>query len=70
MQADADVLQERQRLQDDWKVWQAGKNEYIALLDGFKKTMYGARYAESEYTMQKTTVEQVIDLREEPYNTR
>jgi hypothetical protein len=36
MQADADVLQERQKLNDDWKAYQERRREYVKLLEGFK----------------------------------
>lgn len=36
MQADADVLQERQRLKDEWQAYMDRRREYIKLLEGFK----------------------------------
>lgn len=39
MQADADVLQDRQRMADDWKSFAEKRKEYVALLDGFKTSM-------------------------------
>eukprot|EP00983_Pelagomonas_calceolata_P101964 1158752-Pelagomonas_calceolata.AAC.4 len=39
MQADADVLQERQRMADEWKAFCDKRAEYVALLDGFKSSM-------------------------------
>ncbi len=67
MQADADVLQERQRLLDDWNEYCARRAEYVALVDGFKRQMYGERFAERDFTIENVTVEQVIESKEEPY---
>mmetsp|Transcript_40368 Transcript_40368/g.89637 ORF Transcript_40368/g.89637 Transcript_40368/m.89637 type:complete len:721 (+) Transcript_40368:71-2233(+) len=67
MQADADVLQERQKLHDEWSRWVESKREFVALADGFRKKMYGDRWEEKEFTMQRATVEQVLESKEEPY---
>jgi hypothetical protein len=39
MQADADVLQDRQKLADEWQSFCQRRAEYVALLDGFKASM-------------------------------
>lgn len=41
--------------------------EYVALLDGFKASMYGPRYAEKPFTIEAASVEQVVESKEEPY---
>ncbi|KAF5831983.1 eukaryotic initiation factor [Dunaliella salina] len=68
MQADADVLQERQRMADEWKAFCDKRAEYVALLDGFKRSMYGPRYEEKPFSIETVTVEQIIDQKEEPVN--
>lgn len=40
---------------------------YIAKLKEFKGEMYGDLYAEKPYKMERATVEQTLDVREEPY---
>ncbi|KAJ9529622.1 hypothetical protein QJQ45_014394 [Haematococcus lacustris] len=66
LQADADVLQERQKSMDEWKAYMARRSEHIKLLDGFKREMYGPRYDEKPYTLETVTMEQVIETKEEP----
>lgn len=68
LQADADVLTERQRMLDDWLAWLASKRGYIAQLEEFRRTMLGERYEEAEFTMESVTVEQTIDNKEEVYS--
>jgi translation initiation factor 3 subunit B len=67
MQADADVLQERARAQEEWDAYTSRRAEYVALLDGFKAQMLGPKYAEKEFTLEQVTVEQLVESREEPY---
>lgn len=67
LQADADVLQERQRMLDEWTSYTTRRAEYVQLVDGFRRTMYGERFAEGAFKMETTTVEQVVDIKEEPY---
>ncbi len=43
MQADQDVLQERQRLNTEWRDYLSRRKDYIALLDGFRREMFGSR---------------------------
>ncbi|PNW85513.1 hypothetical protein CHLRE_03g190100v5 [Chlamydomonas reinhardtii] len=69
-QADADVLQERQRALDEWKAYCESRRNYAALQMDFKRELYGPRFAEKEYTIQKVMVEQVVDQKEEPYSTK
>jgi len=68
MQADADVLQERQKMMDEWNAWVARNEEYVEKMREFFKEKYGELAEEPEYTMETVTVEQVLDVREEPYN--
>ena len=68
MQADADVLQERDRGLQEWQAWQASKRETMALVEGFRKQMFGAKWAEKEFTMERVTVEQTAEVKEEPFN--
>ena len=67
MQADADVLQERQRMTDEWRHFLERRKDYIQLLHDFKASMYGERFAEKPFTIETVTVEQVVDVKEEPY---
>lgn len=67
MQADADVLQERKRMTDEFNNWYGTKAEAIQALQEFRKKMLGDRFEEPEYTMETVTIEQTIDVREEPY---
>jgi hypothetical protein len=68
MQADADVLQERDRGLQEWQAWKASKQETMALVEGFRKQMFGAKWAEKEFTMERVTVEQTVEVKEEPFN--
>lgn len=69
-QADADVLQERQKYMDEWAAYVERRRCYAQLLADFKRELVGpARYAERESTIQKVLVEQVIEVKEEPYAT-
>ena len=67
MQADADVLEERKRLADEWAAWLASRAELAERIAAFTKEMCGAAAEEQPYTMETVTVEQVLDVREEPY---
>lgn len=69
LQADADVLQERQKQQEDWDAAAAARADYVAAARSFYETMFGERAKEREFTMTTVTVEQVLDIKEEPYNT-
>lgn len=68
LQADADVLQDRQKQQEEWEAAAAERAEYIAQARSFYESVYGDRAKEREFTMTTVTVEQVLDIREEPYN--
>jgi translation initiation factor 3 subunit B len=68
LQADADVLQDRQKQQEEWEAAAAERAEYIAQARSFYESVYGDRAKECEFTMTTVTVEQVLDIREEPYN--
>ena len=69
LQADADVLQERQKQQEDWDAAAAARAEYVAQVRSFYESQFGDRAKEREYSMTTVTVEQVLDVREELYNT-
>ncbi|KAI8475850.1 MAG: eukaryotic initiation factor [Monoraphidium minutum] len=68
MQADADVLQERQKMADEWRTWAEGRAAYAEAQAAFRREMCGALADEPEFTVKTVTVEQVLDMREEPYN--
>eukprot|EP00877_Chromochloris_zofingiensis_P000044 jgi/Chrzof1/1003/Cz01g36140.t1 len=68
MQADADVLQERQKMLDEWNAWLESRIEYVEQLKQFIREQYDTAADEEEYTMETVTVEQILDSREEPYN--
>jgi hypothetical protein len=68
LQADADVLQERQKNQEDWDAAAAARTEYIQQIRSFYEATYGDAAKEKEYSMTTVTVEQLLDVREEPYN--
>lgn len=67
VQADADVLQERQKQQEEWDAAAAARADYVAKVREFYLETYGERAEEKEYTMTTVTVEQLLDVREEPY---
>lgn len=69
MQADADVLQERQKQQEEWDAAAAARAEYIDKIRAFYESTYGEKAREKEYVMETVTVEQVIDVKEEPYQS-
>jgi hypothetical protein len=68
MQADADVLQERAKMADEWRAWSEGRAAYVDSQAAFKKAMCGALADEPEFTVKTVSVEQILDVREEPYN--
>jgi translation initiation factor 3 subunit B len=68
-QADADVLQERARLLDEWKAWVEASRPYVAERAAYRLKKYGPKEAEPEFTMQKVSVEHTISVAEEPYQT-
>jgi hypothetical protein len=67
LQADADVLQERQKQQEEWDAAAAARAGCVAQVRAFFEATYGERAAEREFSMTTVTVEQVLDVREEPY---
>lgn len=68
LQADADVLQERQKQQEEWDAAAASREEYIAQARSFYEATYGERAKEKPCHMTSVAVEQILDVREEPYN--
>lgn len=64
------MLQERQRALDEWKAYAEDHRNYAALQLDFKRELYGPRFAEKEFTIQKVVAEQIIEVKEEPYNTK
>uniref|UniRef100_A0A383V8L2 Eukaryotic translation initiation factor 3 subunit B n=2 Tax=Tetradesmus obliquus TaxID=3088 RepID=A0A383V8L2_TETOB len=68
LQADADVLQERAKQQQEWDAAAAARQEYAAQLRAFYEATYGEAAKEKEYSMTTVVVEQLLDVREEPYN--
>jgi hypothetical protein len=68
MQADADVLQERQRASDEWRAWAEARAAYAAAQAAFRREVCGAAAEEPEFVVKSVTVEQIMDVREEPYN--
>ncbi len=69
MQADADVLQERQAMTDAWNAWLDRSLAYAEQVAEFRRERLGARASEAEFTMESMSVEQVLETREELYNT-
>ncbi len=69
-QADADVLSERKSAMDEWQAFRESKREFVALSQGFKKKMFGARWEPKESRMEHVTMEQVQEAKEEPYNNK
>lgn len=69
LQADADVLQERQKQQEEWDAAAAARADYIERIREFYEATYGEKAWEPEYVMETVTVEQIIDLKEEPYQS-
>eukprot|EP00798_Chlamydomonas_sp_ICE-L_P008193 gene8193-1455_t len=68
MQADADVLKERATAMQEWEAWKLSKQEAVAIIQGFRKQMFGAKAAEKDFKMECVVVEQVVEVKEEPYN--
>lgn len=69
-QADADVLSERKAQLDEFQRFRESKREFVAMLEGFKKQMFGAKWDEKASKMEKVVVEQVVESKEEPYTTK
>lgn len=64
--ADEDVLAERRQLMDEWQRFLEKKREAVAMQEGFRKQMFGARWVEQESRMEKRLVEQTLEVKEEP----
>uniref|UniRef100_A0A7R9YYS4 Eukaryotic translation initiation factor 3 subunit B n=1 Tax=Chlamydomonas euryale TaxID=1486919 RepID=A0A7R9YYS4_9CHLO len=64
------VLAERKSLLDEWQQFKAKKKDYVAMLEDFRKQMYGSKWDEKESRLEKVSVEQVIESKEEPYNNK
>ncbi len=62
--------QERQKVTDEWNAWVEAKKAYAAKVAAYVREAYGLDEGreEPEYVMESVTVEQVLDVREEPYN--
>jgi len=68
MQADADVLRERERLREEWAAGVEARSEYVEAMRRRLEEVYGAeRAAERPFDMETVTVEQVLDVKEERY---
>jgi translation initiation factor 3 subunit B len=67
MQADADVLRERERLAAEWREWRESRESYAEAAAAFKREACGALADEPEYVVRAVAVEQILDVREEPY---
>jgi len=68
LQADADVLQERQKQQDEWEASVREREAYVEQARAFYRETYGPRGEEKEFSMESVKVEQLLETREEPYN--
>lgn len=62
------MLQERAKQQEEWDAAAAAREGYVAEARAFFEATYGQRAKEREFSMTTVTVEQVLDVREEPYN--
>ncbi|KAF8067212.1 R1 [Scenedesmus sp. PABB004] len=60
LQADADVLQERAKQQEEWDASVAARAAYVQSLRAFYEATYGPRAAEKEFVMTTATVEQEL----------
>lgn len=67
---DDNVLSERKSLLDDWQRFVATKKDSVAMIDAFKKQMLGSKWDEQPSRVEKVSVEQVIESKEEPYNNK
>lgn len=68
MQADADVVRERQRATSEWHAYVASRKQYAEELAAFRKQMWGDKVLEQPFVMETKVEEQVLDVKEEPYN--
>jgi len=68
MQADADVLQERKKMADEWRAYIESRAEYVQERAAFRKALCGALAEEPEFTVKTVSVEQILDVREEPFS--
>jgi hypothetical protein len=53
MQADADVLQERARMAEEWRAWVASRALYVEEQAAFRAEAFGAAAAEPEFTVRR-----------------
>lgn len=64
-QADADVLSERKTWMDEWIQFRDSKKEFVTKLEAFRKQMYGPKWDVKSSRMDKISVEQVLETKEE-----
>ncbi len=64
---DDNVLLERKNLMEEWVQFKESKRDFIAMLEGFRKQMFGAKWDEKPSRLELTKVEQVLEVKEEPY---
>ena len=70
LQADTEIIQERQRLQDEWNQWKESKADWLAWFEQGRRELLGELLQEGEYTVEEVeeevplgpTVEELVRL--------
>ena len=57
MQADTEIIAERNRLEDEWMRWYASKQEWLAWIEDGRKELLGDKLQEGEYTVEEVEAE-------------
>lgn len=57
VQADTEIIAERSRLQEDWRVWLAAKAEWLEWIETGRAELLGDKLQEGEYTVQEVEAE-------------
>jgi translation initiation factor 3 subunit B len=66
--AGSEQLQRRQQLRLQWEAWSAGKEEWRAAQASHMCSVLGYLPQEPPSTTVEKTIEQVVDVKEEPYS--
>jgi uncharacterized protein with WD repeat len=65
--ADTELLAKRARKKAEWEEYMAGKAEWLKEAEAHLVEVLGALPEEPKFSLQETDVQQIIDVREEPY---
>lgn len=62
LQADTEIIAERNRLISDWKAWYESKQEWIQMIEAGRRALLGDRAEEGEFVVQEVEAEVPIGM--------